>query len=309
MRKLSSVERSLVQLSADIYFVYKDLTENNESFSLSRYQLALIQQKILNNLYILNPLRVKFVNKDDLIPFLWNTLPVFSDIMIGIYKGDIFQVIMPDNEEDLLVLMALSLMLFRLTYGGLPKDGYRMEDRADSFYSSLQEMGKVDRLYRLDLGSSLSQIPISLILDKVLPFVGEGPVYKLISSFLNLPIIDDNGNNRIDISFGTLPPAGEITRILFNIALMDIFDREFAKRYPGIAFTRFINEVFLPSRRGDDSLLINEKAIYELLKELNLSGKILSTGLDDEPLMSYKKLAFLDSDGQVQVCNPYDYFD
>lgn len=39
----SSFECSLVQLSADIDFIYKDLTENLE-FSMSLYRLALIQQ-------------------------------------------------------------------------------------------------------------------------------------------------------------------------------------------------------------------------------------------------------------------------
>ena len=133
--------------------------------------------------------------------------------MIGIYNSNLLKIVIPDNQEDLVVLMALSIMLFRLTYGELPKEGYRLENRVDSFYSSLQEMGKVDRLYRIDLENSLSLIPISLILDKVLPLVGDGPVYKLLSSFLNLPIIDDNGYNRIDICCGTLPPVGEITRL------------------------------------------------------------------------------------------------
>lgn len=77
--------------------------------------------------------------------------------------------VMPDK-KDVLVFMALSLMLFRLSHGRLPKDGYRFDNQVDSFYYSLQQMGKVDRLYRLDLIDSLKTI--SLILDKVKPFVG-----------------------------------------------------------------------------------------------------------------------------------------
>lgn len=50
--------------------------------------------------------------------------------------------------------------------------GYRLENKVSSFYDSLQQMGKVDRLYSLDLKASLSIIPISLVLDKVKPFVG-----------------------------------------------------------------------------------------------------------------------------------------
>lgn len=76
-------------------------------------------------------------------------------------------------------------------------------------------------------------IPISLILDKVKLFVGDGNfyLYRLISDFLNIPIYDDFGNRRFDVS---LPPIGELTRVIFNIVLIDVFDREFTKRFPGI---------------------------------------------------------------------------
>ena len=102
-------------------------------------------------------------------------------------------------------------------------------------FDSLQEMEKVDRLYRLDLIASLRFIPSSLILDKVKPLVGDGIVYKLISSLLSLPIIDEDGNHRSDISFG-MPPVGEITKVLFNIVIKDLFDRSFSIRFPGLAF-------------------------------------------------------------------------
>lgn len=306
-RSFCTVECSLVQLSDDIEFIYKDLTDNVE-FSMSRYRLAVIQQKIVSGLYVLSPLQVKFIKKVDLTHFLNDTLPDCPDIMLRPGSDpDMIYVVMP-NKDDVLVLMGLSLMLFRLSYGRLPKDGYRLENLVDSFYYSLQQMGKVDRLYKLDLMASLSIIPISLILDKVKPFVGDGSVYKLISSFLYLPIIDDDGNHRSDISLGGLPPAGEITRVLFNIVLMDIFDREFPKRFPGIAFSRFNNEVYI-STRGNDDVIFDDKAGYALLEELGLAGKIVSIGPGDDPLPCYYgNIVFLDSHSKVQVCNPMDYY-
>ena len=170
-RYLSTVECSLVQLSADIDFIYKDLTENHQ-FSMSRYRLAVIQQKMVSGLYVPSPLQVEFIKKEDLTRFLHDTLPDCPDIMLGTCSDpEIVYVVMPDK-EDVLVLMGLSLMLFRLSHGSLPKDGYRFSNLVSSFYYSLQQMGKMDRLYMLDLGASLSIIPISLILDKVKPFVG-----------------------------------------------------------------------------------------------------------------------------------------
>ena len=103
-----------------------------------------------------------------------------------------------------------------------------------------------------------------------------------------------------------MPPVGEISRVLFNIVLMNIFDREFSKRFPGIAFSRFINEVFI-STNGNDKVIFNEKVGYALLEELSLVGKIVSIGPGDDPLPCCRKLIYLDSFSKVHVCNPIEY--
>lgn len=191
---------------------------------------------------------------------------------------------MPDK-EDVLVFMGLSLMLYRLYNGGLPKDGgYRINDQRNVVYKRVQEMGKVNRLYRLDLKRSLCIIPKCLVLDSVKSLTGDGYVYNLISSIFDLPIIDEDGNRRDDIRFGGIPPAGEIARSLFNIALIEIFDREFAKRFPGVAFYRFNNEVFI-STRENDKVIFDYNAGYTLLEELCLAGQLTSIGPGDEPIL------------------------
>lgn len=63
---------------------------------------------------------------------------------------------------------------------------------------------------------------------------------------------------------------------------MDIFDRDFPKRFPGIAFSRFINEVFI-STRGNE-VIFDDKAGYALFPELSLAGKIVSIGPGDDRL-------------------------
>jgi hypothetical protein len=78
-RNLSTVECSLVQLSADIELIYQDLTENIP-FSMTRYRLAVIQQKIVNGLYV--PLQVLFIRKVDLTQFLRDTLQDCPDIIL-----------------------------------------------------------------------------------------------------------------------------------------------------------------------------------------------------------------------------------
>lgn len=54
-----------------------------------------------------------------------------------------FTAVLPDK-KDVLVFMGLSILLYRLSHGSLPKDGYRMINLVDPFYDSILEMGKVD---------------------------------------------------------------------------------------------------------------------------------------------------------------------
>lgn len=158
-------------------------------------------------------------------------------------------------------------------------------------------------MYNLSLDKSLLILTKSVILEKVKPFVGEGSVcYNLISSFLHLSAIDMDGNT---VSFdGCIPIVGDISKVLFDIVLMD-FDREFAKRFPGIAFTRYVSMVYISSK-GDDEVLFDEKALYELLEELCLAGQLTSIGPGDDPIPCNSKLIYLDSDSKVVVCNHDD---
>ena len=104
-------------------------------------------------------------------------------------------------------------------------------------------------------------------------------------------------------------PMGEITRVLFNLVLIMIFDCEFPKRFPGIAFVRFLHEVYIFTRSNDE-VIFDEKVGYALLEELGLQGKIESTGQYDDPLYCYyNKIIYVDIyDCDVQVCDPADYY-
>lgn len=83
-------------------------------------------------------------------------------------------------------------------------------------YNSLTDK----ELYKLDF--TLEILPKNQILDKI-NLIGSGYLYKLLSNYLNLPIIDDFGMN---VKESNIPTVCEITRILFDIVLIDLFDRE-----------------------------------------------------------------------------------
>lgn len=177
----------------------------------------------------------------------------------------------------------------------------RLEDMVSSFYYNMKVIGKVNRVYKIDLLLSLKTIPIRVVEDKIMNLVGDKNVYHLLWSFLHLPIIDQNGNNRKGtMGFTGIPAVGEISKVILNIILSETFDREFPKWFPGIRFCRFRNSVFIFT---NEKVILDEKPLYMLLGEQSLVGKIESIGSGDEALMCYNdKVVFVDSDGVVQLC-------
>lgn len=297
IRNYFTLDNSLVQLSAEMDTIYNYLKSKTPPFSMPRDKFNVLQQQILNGIYVLSPLRMKYVRRVHFLNFIRNTSVDCPDFFYYRSKNpDFFLVIMPDK-KDVLVFMGLCQMLYRLTYGSWPEGSYRILDSIAKYYSSIQNMGKADRLYRLELKEPLLHgfIDISDILKNVKPLVGDGSgCYNLISDFLNLPVIDDNGDH---MNFGVdKPPSGELSRMLEDIVLRDIFDRELTKRFPGIVFSRFVTEVFI---RGNDEVLFDEEEGYKLLAEASLYGDVQSIGPGDPPKPCYRKEVALDHDGKV----------
>lgn len=259
------------------------------------------------------PLQLKFVkNKYDLEEFLMDNLLDLPDVLVEKWSEDslLLGVVTPKSKEDALVLRALSLTLLRLYQGGLPKDCFQLDDLVASFHSSLQLIGKAQKIYKIDLELSKKFLPIHVFDEKIQSIVGDYFLYRLISSFLHNPIFDDYGFNRRGLpGIGGIPLVGEITKVLFHLFLKDTLDREFAICFPGIPYYRFHNEVYV-SIIGNDKVLFDEKAVLNLLYELSLLGKINSIGPGDEPLLCcFEKWLFVDSDSNVQLCSYEDYFD
>lgn len=298
VRSYSTINSSLVQLSEDIDFIYKNL-KTTLKYNLSQKELCNLQQILLSGFYTLSPLRLRRISRDDLGEFLLATLPDFPDLTFYPSRdSSSYIVVFPSKKEDVLVFMALSIHFYRFTYGSVPKENYRLLDRLDLFYSGIQNMGKVSRLYRINMDPSLQLIPESLVLDGVKSFVGADSVcYKLVSSFINLETYDENG---IKIRFGCMPIVGEITRVLFNLALME-FDRRLCQKYPGIAFERLIGQVFIACT---DDLRIDEYQVWDMIQDLGLSCEIDYTEAGEEPLKCRNRMVALDNEGKVVVYTP-----
>lgn len=94
--------------------------------------------------------------------------------------------------------------------------------------------------------------------------------------------------------------AGEITRVLFHIVLAEVFDREFSIRFPKVAFTRLLSEVFIPTRYYEE--VLNEDAVYALLEDLGLEGDVESIEPGEGSFVSiYNYTISLSNERKVQA--------
>lgn len=296
----STINSSLVQLSEDIDFIYNHF-KTHLQYNLSQEDLMILQQMLLSGLYTISPLRLRRIRRDDLADFLFATLPDFPDLTFYPSKDSSYYIVVfPSKKEDVLLFMALSIHFYRFTYGSVPKERYRLVERVDLFMNCIHKMGKVTKLFRINLDPSLQLIPSSQVLDPVKSFVGADSVsYNLVSQFMDLATIDEEGRH---VRFGCMPILGEITKVLFNLALME-FDRQLCNQYPGIQFERFIGLVFIAST---DDLIFDEYKGRALIEELGLYCDIESIGPGDEPLDCYHGKVALDNEGKVVVINPID---
>ena len=296
IRKYSTSKSSLVQLSEDIEHVYNDLIRNT-NYSLSQSEFDVLKKKILLGKYILSPLRFKGVKKKNLRQFL---LSIIDDCPDGMYfpdnsNPDLFIVIMPVKEDNL-VLMGLSRLLYRLSKGSLPKENYRLANEEEDFYSSIQKMGTVDRLYHIDI--SHTYLTAFQVLNTVKLYVNELTVcYTLIKSFLNLPYTNSKGsliyNNR-------LPLAGEITSVLKNLFYINIVDMELKRVLDGIAYSRYMSTIIIATKAGDEDIF-NEDIAYSYMDYLGMDARIKSIGPGDDPIQCGNKMVVLNNDGKVFV--------
>lgn len=289
-----STDNTRLQLVENIERVY-----NSGIFkSISLYEYELLKQWVLTGLFYLSPLRITFVKRDDYVQYLIHILSIIPNV--SFFPSDdpnYMTFIMPDK-NDALVLIGLCHMMYCLTHGLDPSNVNNwcwFLNYENLYYENLEHMRNVIRLYRLDFKLPLinNYIPMSLFLDKVKLYVEEGSLcYNLIESFVNLPLIGDDGKSH---PFKGMPQSGELSNVLNDLVLKEVFDREFIERFRGLAFVRNGCRVFIASRVGE--VTFNEKALNALLKELNLEGDIVSIGPGDHPLNCHDNIwFFLDKD-------------
>jgi len=215
----------------------------------------------------LSPLKLLSIPKDEAIFFYVETLCQPGD-------PDHKWVVCP-GERDALVLIALAHMLnscfmrssiFQEQSCGFPRD--RRE-----FFAKLGGVGKIRTIFILNLAPSQGTIPHKRILRKLAPLVRDSYVISFVSSFLKIPVYDQNGINCSITEVG-IPHAGLITKVLYNF-MLDDFDRGFKQLYPSLSYYRYLADCYvlfpLFSLQSEQQC---KEEMNSILLELDLDGDI-----------------------------------
>lgn len=154
--------------------------------------------------------------------------------------------LVPSRKYDSLVYMGLARYLLRRIHCPLTDEDYLVLPNMSSTFLSYLTSDPINIMYKIDLSESFHK-PLTkmVVLEKLKPFIGMGEVFKLIKSFLYLPI---NSNflltNKFRLTSIPYVSDSNLWWVLKDIILMGAFDREFVHD----SYCRYIDTVFIPYR-------------------------------------------------------------
>ena len=225
---------SLYQLSSEIDNVFSAFSQQ---YPFGEGKVSEIKQAVLSGTYVFSPLKFLVLPND--YPRT-NFFHVFSVPDLP----NVYFAVLAESEDNL-VFIALSRVL-SLTF-----DSYSLENSfafrtakegRKGFYGEVLKWGQVGMLLHFDLTPSLNTLSRSRLLAKLEPVLNDPSIFRLVSSFFELPILDEDGR---DWSAETgVPSAGLLACVLLNFYL-DSFDRTFINRFPHLPFVRYVHEIIL----------------------------------------------------------------
>lgn len=217
------IKCSLHKLVFEINNTYALFKQEDSDYELSDGDILAIQNALLSGNYRFSPLR-----------------------LVRGYGGSV------DIEATLadeVVISALGAIIIQelATSSYFRKSCYSTYNKDKTlyhFFDTIQGWRSIEALIYLNCKDSCTKFSRSRLIEKVRPIVNnDDSIVKLISSFCNLPIVDNIGR---DFSFNTgIPPLIYLGNILFNIFLDDI-DQEIEERLPDLQYARFEHVLLIP---------------------------------------------------------------
>lgn len=99
---------------------------------------------------------------------------------------------------------------------------------------------------------------------------GHGLIATICRDYIQLPVYDSMTQNYVICP--SAPPLGDITNCLNHLIYQDLLDSTLADRFPGILYSRWLDELFIVNEMNSKKVKFDTEAIENLLNELNLEG-------------------------------------
>lgn len=166
----------------------------------------------------------------------------------------------------------------------------------ETFFGTVVFWGNVELLLLFDLSPSLPLLSRSRLLSKLESVVKDPFLLRLISSFLELPIID---KTETDWSTKTgIPTVTFPTPILFHFFL-DELDRAFEAHFLNFRYARYYHQIFVPIFLGK-SKEFSAPRFMNLLNELGLFWKVMCIVPGGFPIDCSGGMILMNKEGEVK---------
>nr|GEZ78461.1 hypothetical protein [Tanacetum cinerariifolium] len=262
------------------------------------------QQVVLSGFYELSPFKIQSANDADVTYFLkWRECDLFAIA----YNRDVSKpskkyMISSIAIEDELVLRGLALMIYRFTHCYSLEYKTWVDCLITNYFDKIEAISKSNGLYRPRVHSPLLGGLVSRcrVLEVLKVYVEEDSItYNLVKQFLYNDFLDEDGE---DFVLHYLPDLGEITYSSENLIMTEIFEKAFDKRFPGLQYYRFLNEVIINCTSIEDEKAFNLIKVCHFLEEIYLPSDIVSIGPGDlAPLSLYNDMFHLKIDRDKDV--------
>lgn len=279
-----------------------------------------MKQLVLSGCYHLSPFSIIYRTNVGATNFLRETeLLLYGVVKVPYSKAGV-EIVPYSNESELfmissaaskdeIVLLALCRIFYAFAHENNPLYFSQLAALEQLYLDRLSRIARANKIYRLNLchpilGDNISR---SRILEIVNIYVDKDSIaYALVTQFIYNCYIDEMKN--ID-PLNYIPPLGPLTKLFKEVVIYEILEKAFRIKFEGVLFCRYLGEMVIYNTDFDE-VTFTESAGYALLKELSLTGEIVSIEAgSEEPLMLFHNMyrMILDKNQRVIIGVPEEY--
>lgn len=251
-----------------------------------------MKQLVLSGCYHLSPFSIIYRTKEGVSNFIKETELLIYGVEKEPYGDNESHVFMVSSaaSKDEIVLFSLSRMFYVFAHDNNPVYFSHKAALEQLYLNRLSRIARANKIYRLNICSPIlgKNISRSRILEIVNLYVEKDSIaYAIVTQFLYNSFIDERNNI---CSLDYIPSLGPITKFFKELVIYEILEKAFRIKFEGVLFCRYLGEMVIYNTDIDE-ITFNESAGYALLKELSLTGEIVSIEPGcEEPLMLFHNM-------------------